>query len=302
MKIFVLGGSGFIGSYVVNELLSRGHTVTVLARNPKKMSVIAPCERVKILTGTLQETEIIKEGLKGQEACIHIALGWGNTAVEMLDADTKTAVYIFETAAKMGVKKIIYTSSTAAIGELCNKMNEQTRVLPVDFYGADKVAIEAYLNAIASVYGISCNIIRPAYTFGNPIVPNAPMEVDSRFRQIVADVKKHKPVQLIKNDGTQFIWAGDLAKLYAELLESSMNRKTYIAAGKDFITWAEIAQIAIDYLKSGSVIVQEDQGWKKGECVYDSSAVYRDFGILFSSQNQIEEHIHYLADMENSIV
>ncbi|HEX3046271.1 MAG TPA: NAD(P)-dependent oxidoreductase [Bacillota bacterium] len=295
MKVFVTGGTGFIGSYVVVELLKRGHQVTALARNPKKVSGFAGMKGLEIIDGTLYDHEVIGRGLTGKDACIHIALGWGDTAVEMLEADTKPSVFIFETAAKLGVKHLIYTSSTAAIGEFRSLMKENLDLRPNNFYGATKAATEAYLLAIANVYQIRGNIIRPGYTFGNPVVDGAFMYSDSRFRDIVRKAKGNEPIELVCGDGTQFIWAGDLAKLYVALLESTHNLSIFYGLSTEFVTWESIARYAIEYLGSKSTIMLEKNP-HDSKSVFDLSAIETEFGLKFTAMERIKEHVAYLAE------
>jgi len=298
MNIFVTGGTGFIGSYVVHELVSHGHQLTVLARNPNKVKGFINHPQIEFIEGSLYDQDRIKEGLYGKDTCIHIALGWGDSPLEMLERDTKASVYIFETAAELGVGQIIYTSSTAAIGEFRPVMAEDIDCRPVDLYGATKAATEAYLLAIAKVKKIRCNIIRPGYVFGNPVVEGAPMQPDDRFRKIVKAAKANEPIHLVKNDGTQFIWAGDLAKVYYRLLSSQHNRQIFLGLSTQFISWEEIAQYAVGYLASESEIVLEDKGWKRDDDYFDVSLLKKEFGYSFSAFEQIKRHVEYIANHE----
>lgn len=297
MNVFLIGGTGFIGSYVVNELINCGHSVTMIARNPDKIEAFKNNSMIEIIKGTLYDEDLISKALIGKDACIHLALGWGDTPTEMLMADTKPAIYIFETAAKLGVKQIIYTSSCVAIGELRNKMDEKSNCLPADLYSANKAATEAYLNAISHLYQVKCNVIRPVYVFGNPVVKGAPMEPDARFRDIVSAAKGNRTMNFIKNDGTQFIWAGDLAKLYLSVLHSNVNRKVFLAGGGEYTTWETIGQFAIDYLNSNSTILLEDKGWAEGGCLYDFSFMKQEFGYKFEVIDKLKEHISYIASL-----
>lgn len=296
MNIFVTGGTGFIGSYVVHELVGQGHTVTILARNAEKVSGLTGNPLIEIVEGTLYDNEVIKNTLSGKDACIHIALGWGDTALDMLEADTKPSIYIFETAARLGIKKMIYTSSTAAMGDFSPTMDETTRVWPNNFYGATKAATEAYFLGISHVYGAQCNIIRPGYTFGNPVVEGGSMEPDTRFKNIVDSAKKNQPIHLIKNDGTQFIWAGDLARLYASVIESEFNREMFFGLGTEYVSWEKIARYAIEITGSKSDIILEDKGYIEEGCMFDLSLMDKKLGCLFTSWERIKEHVRYYAE------
>jgi len=88
MNVFLTGGTGFIGSYVLQELVRNGHRVTVLARNPNKVPAWLNHPAIEMVRGQLSDREAIKSALAGKDAAIHVALGWGNTAVDMLQADT----------------------------------------------------------------------------------------------------------------------------------------------------------------------------------------------------------------------
>src|SRR5271157_2526191 len=194
----------------------------------------------------------------------------------MLTKDTLSSVFIFEKAAEAGIKRFIYTSSTAAMGEFREKMDEETKSKPIDYYCATKAASEEYLLAVSYQYPMICSIIRPGYTFGRPVIAGAPMEVDSRFREIVMAALEGHDITVTVNDGTQFIWAGDLAKIYLSVLDSGENRNIYFGLGRDYITWEQIANEAIKQTASGSRVNKKSDGI--GICLFDTGKIRNSFG------------------------
>lgn len=295
MKVFVTGGMGFIGSFIVVELLNKGHEVTILARNPAKVPPFRTMPGISIVEGGLDDFDLIAKSLPGHDACIHNALYWGNSATEMLNNDTRSSVQIFEMAANSGVNQVLYTSSTAALGEFRPAMQEESKPKPTDFYGATKEATEAYLLAFGRKTNMRCNIIRPGYTIGNPVVPGAPMENDTRFRDIVEWALAGQEIKLAKNDGTQFIWGGDLAKIYSAALESDKNREIYFGLAQNWTSWEEIARYAIEITGSKSEIVLEDKGYGDQPYLFDLGKIKSEFGLAFDSTDAIRGHVEYLV-------
>jgi UDP-glucose 4-epimerase len=298
MKVFLTGGTGFIGSYVTMELLKHGHTVKIFARNPDKVRAFKGNPSIQIVQGWLTDRDVIKFALEGMDAVVHIALGWGDMAVAMLQADTLPSVFIFETAAQLGVKKILYTSSVAAIGDHREILNEDTNLRPNNFYGATKAAAEAYLLGMRGMYDVTCNVIRPGYTFGNPIVEGSFIQTDKMFPMIVQKAKANEPITLTKDSGTQFIWAGDLAKIYSAVLHSPFDRRVFTGMGTEFVTWERIARHAVDSLGSKSRIVLEEKPGAGPRDVFDVSAIEKSFGLRFTCFDRIKEHLAYLSSRD----
>jgi UDP-glucose 4-epimerase len=113
-------------------------------------------------------------------------------------------------------------------------------------------------------------------------------------------VLENKPIPVIKNDGTQFIWAGDLARLYLEVLNSQVNRKTYFGLSKNFVSWAAVAREAVKRSNSRSQIQLEDKGWSDEGLSWDVSDMKKDFGLEFDAWDRIVEHLDYYIDLERS--
>ncbi len=294
MKIFLTGGTGFIGSHVAILLAKKGHEISILARNPNKVPKLHTIPNITIIDGTLSAYDIIEENLENKDACIHIALGGGNKALEWLKQDTTTSIFLFTKAAELGIKKFIYTSSTAAIGDYSKRMTSMSYPTPTDYYGATKAASESYFIATSYNSQMKCNIIRPGYTFGNPVIEGSSMQSDKRFFDIIQNAKNGKDIKLVKNDGTQFIHAGDLAKLYDCLLDSDKNRSIYFGLGINFYTWEKIAKEAIKLANSKSNLILEDLGYGDTPIGIDVSDMKRDFNLEFESWENIVEHIKYL--------
>src|SRR5579872_244925 len=295
MRIFLTGGSGFIGHWVVKELLAQGHQLSLLIRNNSKIPSLKTMPGVEIVEGTLYDRPILEKALKGREACVHIALGWGEAPTTMLERDTAVTAFLMEKAEEAGVGQFLYTSSTAAVGKFRRRMDESIDLSPVDLYGATKAASEAYLLGFAAKARLRCNIIRPGYTFGNPAFPDGVTQPDQRFNKIVAAAKKNEPIPVTKYDGTQFIWAGDLAKLYSAVLNSGMNRRTFFGLSSEFVTWEAVAQKAIGITGSKSKITVEDKGWDAEPMLFDMSLIKKEFGLEFVASPEIARHLEYLA-------
>ena len=114
MRVFVTGGTGFIGHYVVKALVEKGHDVVIATRHPNKMPSLKTNPKISFVEASLTDFDKLGEGLAGCDACIHIALGWGDTPGAILMNDTRATVALLEMAASAGCQKFIFTSSTAA--------------------------------------------------------------------------------------------------------------------------------------------------------------------------------------------
>jgi len=311
MKIFITGGTGNIGQYVTLAAVNAGHEAVVLSRNPEKYPSLA--KKAALVKGTITDYGLLADYVNGCDAVIHIALGWGNNPVSMFNNDTAATVNLLEIAEKAGVKKFIYTSSTAAMGQMRNGMGETVVNLPIDLYGSTKAASEAYVLGftkyfktdvgMAELFGRSekvtmkRNIIRPGYTYSNPPYPDGSTEPDARFRNIAEAVVNNKPVTLTKYDGTQFISSGEIAQLYIKLLESDKDSEIYLALGNTWISWEKIAKMALEfYPESKSEIVLNDLGWGADPYLYNVKKMENDFGFSFDTQSDLREHVKWCVE------
>ncbi len=308
MNILLTGGTGFIGSYIAKQLSDEGHCVTIMARNANKIPRLKLLPGVVVENVSLHDYEQIKKLVVGKDALIHVALDYNEGAVNMLQSDTLASVNLFETAAKAGVKQIIYTSSTASVDFVymtnygrnmfaTKPIDEDYTPIPTSFYGATKAASEMYLKAIGYTYNVKVNIIRPGYIFGNPVIDGAPTQPDSRFKDLVRKIKNNETVNIAKNDGTQFLWAGSIAKVYAALLNADMNQEVFFVLGSKFYSWEKICKTLIAAKQSKSILEVENADSP------DASEDSTSFGVAklkeklgFDFDNEwkhILEHIEY---------
>jgi UDP-glucose 4-epimerase len=294
VRIFMTGATGFIGSHVAYRLIEAGHELTIIARNPQKLTALSSHPQVKRISATLYDFEVIRTALIGCQACIHVALGWGDTPIDMLKTDTTATVSLLTSCLDLGIEHFIYTSSTAALGEFFASMNECDRLAPIDYYGATKAASEAFVLAAASNSKMRCNVIRPGYTFGNPVVPGATTQSDPRFRKIVQCALSNDDIVLQAGDGTQFIWAGDLARLYEAVLNSARNREVYYGLGVPFVSWQSIAEKAIELIGSKTKILL--QGKPEAPKLFDLSKIREHFGLAFAAEPHLPAHLRYLIE------
>jgi len=134
MKILITGGAGFIGSNLALQLISKGHSVTVLDNLSKQIHgdnplITSPLfrsivDKVKFIEGTITSSEDIKKAIEGQDIVVHLAAETG-TGQSMYQIEHYTYVNIGGTAllldiltnTKHQIKKVVIASSRSIYGE-----------------------------------------------------------------------------------------------------------------------------------------------------------------------------------------
>jgi UDP-glucose 4-epimerase len=293
MKVAVTGCTGFIGSHVAVRLAQAGHRVVATSRDPSKVVALGLVPGIETRRGDLSEPSTWAACLKGCDALVHVALGWGDEPIDMLHADTEASVRLFQAAVDTGVRTIVYTSSTAACGEMEALNTEERTPKPTDFYGATKAATEAYLRAFAHRKGVRAHVIRPGYIFGEAAVEGAHAQPDTRFRELVRAAANGDEIRLVKHDGTQFLHVQDIAEVYLRLLDHDESPTLHYALSREWTSWETIAGWAAEIAGRPLRLVLEDRGYGATPYVFDVSRIERDFGLSFPAADRLRAHLRW---------
>ena len=169
MRVFVTGGSGFVGSHVVAQLKSLGHQVIALARSHETAEQLR-AEGAMTVSGHLENISEWKSALRDCDAVVHCASPidlWGPW--QKFEAHIVTAsVQLLNEAADAGVKIFIHISSESALQDRAELVDidesEPYPIRPNSNYGnAKKLAEIALLN---SPKDIAVIVLRPSFVWG----------------------------------------------------------------------------------------------------------------------------------------
>lgn len=143
---FVTGGTGFIGSHLVERLLAKGYTVRCLVRNTKTAGYLRDLP-VEIIEGDLFSLSALEKGIEGAHCVYHVAGAVAaKTKEEFFRFNQIGTRNVVETAARInpGLKKFIHISSQTAVGpgSGTTPVNESVVPRPLTTYGKSKLASE----------------------------------------------------------------------------------------------------------------------------------------------------------------
>lgn len=236
-KVLITGASGFIGSFLVDEALSRGHEVYASLRSTSSRKYLTD-KRIKFLELDLSDEErltdqlVLNKNTAGVfDFIIHNA---GITKAKQSD-DFFTVNYKYTKHLVSAVRKsncigqkFIYISSLAAFGPGTGTTPVRLTDIPrpVTAYGASKLQTEKYLHSLKDFPSL---VIRPAAVYG----PR-----DKAFL-VLFKLIQNRIEPYIGNDRQllSFIYVGDLAKAVLTAMESSfLNRSWFISDGFDYTT------------------------------------------------------------------
>jgi len=162
MKCVVTGGSGFIGSNIVEALLKKDCKVTVIDNlsSGYKENIIPYIEekRIEFYEADVCELSQIEKAFAGADVVFHLAASVGRQkSIDNPQSDSQTnllgTVNVLEAMRKNSVRKIVYSSSAAIFGELISEIiKEDHPINPDSPYGVSKLAAEKMILAYCGLY------------------------------------------------------------------------------------------------------------------------------------------------------
>ncbi len=270
-KIFIAGGTGFIGYHTTKELLSKGHHVVIY---DNFSNYIPPQEghypfylqkrledikdNAEIIRGDVRDKQTLAQAIKQTkpeiiinlvaiplakasnvffEDAIHINL---NGHINLLDAARSVD----------SVERILYSSSSFVYGHFqYDPADEEHPTHPIDIYGATKLSCEILSRSYSERFGVEYTVIRPSAVYG-------PTDANRRVSQIfVENVLTNKPLCLHGGgkDRVDFTYVTDIAHgfVLAALSPEAKNQVFNITAGQGRSA-EEFAQI-LEKLMPGKV-------------------------------------------------
>jgi nucleoside-diphosphate-sugar epimerase len=173
VKVFVTGGTGFIGGEVVRQLRERGDEVACLVRNPAKSKAVEAlgCE---LVAGDLRDVEAIRKGMDGCDAVVHAAAIYevgipASQRQAMRDANVGGSERVLGAARDAKVAKVVYVSTVGIFGNTHGKVVDESYEPPgKDFTSCyEETKWEAHQVAKRLIAeGLPCTIVQPGGVYG----------------------------------------------------------------------------------------------------------------------------------------
>ncbi|MEX2403576.1 MAG: NAD(P)-dependent oxidoreductase [Balneolales bacterium] len=236
MKVFITGGTGFIGSHLVDLLISNDAEVRCLVRNQEKWLEGKDYTKVN---GDMHNLPVLKEGMKDADVVFHTAgLVKAPNYTEFSKINVDATENVVRVAKKSGVKKIVILSSLAAAGpSIGTPLTEDMQHETVSMYGKSKKKMEELIYSLSDEE-TSITIIRPPAVFG-------PRE-DQIYSLFKMASKGFFPIVGKKGESNRIslVYVSDLVE---GMMLAANNRnkgvKTYYISSEQTYTWEEIKTI-----------------------------------------------------------
>jgi len=251
MKILVTGGSGFIGSHLVNRLRNDGHDVDIIDLKINK-NVNNPNHYPKVkydIIYHLAANADVRGGIKNRFVDLQNNILGTHSVLEFM--------------VRSGCKKLVFTSSATIYGERKDLPTKESasNLEPISIYGASKLACEKLISAYSSCFDIEAYIFR----LGNIIGSGNTHGVINDFVNKLISTPKELEVLGDGNQIKQYLDVSDAIEAFCNLPKSDKNFNVYNLASSEIVKVKDLAQFIIEQLDENYVSIKYtggDRGWK----------------------------------------
>jgi len=232
MKVTVFGGTGFVGSYLVDELLERGHHPVLLVRPGSTHKVVQP-ERCTLVEGDIADPSVLNAAMAGADAVIYnigILREFPEQGVTFEDLHYEGARRAMDIAQETGVRRFVLMSANGVRPDGTG-------------YQRSKYMAEQYLQST----DLEWTIFRPSVLFGDP---RGRMEFATQLYRDIVRSPLPAPLffqGLLPTGAGMFrmspIHVRDVAMMFVKSLEMQQTAgHVFALGGPDALTWKDILQ------------------------------------------------------------
>ena len=221
MRILVLGGTGFVGRHVCEQLVRVGHRVTVPTRRASRAAPVQTLPGLTVLESDVHNEAALQGLMAGHDAVVNLIAVLHGSEARFEQVHVQLPQALARAMHKAGVRRLVHVSALGADAQGPSR------------YQRSKARGEAVLRES----GLELTLLRPSVIFG----------ADDRFLNLFADLQKFFPFMPLAGSRTRFqpVWVVDVARAVLRCLQDRQTiGQTYEACGPDVLTLGELVQRA----------------------------------------------------------
>lgn len=296
-KILITGADGFIGSHLVEQLVSQGEDVKAfcyynsfnkwgwLDTLPKET-----LDQIEIFTGDVRDPNGVREAMKGCSEVYHlaalIAIPYSyHSPDSYVDTNVKGTLNIVQAAKELGLDRVLVTSTSEIYGTAQYvPIDEKHPKQPQSPYSATKIGADSIADSFYRSFDIPITIVRPFNTYGprqsaRAIIPTIITQLLNGYSEIkLGDLTPTRDLLFVRDTARGFI---EIAKS-----TSLIGHECNIATNSE-VSMQEMADTLIELINPDAKIIQDASRLRPAK-----SEVFR----LFGDNRKILEHTNWTAD------
>ncbi|MFH1590442.1 MAG: NAD-dependent epimerase/dehydratase family protein [archaeon] len=274
MKFFVTGGAGFVGSHIVDRLLTRGSVTVYDNLSLGTLDNLAHHHdaqeegRLTFVEGDVLDRKALGKAMADHDVVFHLAANSDISQNDKTDIDLNQGILatynVLEEMRLAGIKRIVFTSSSVIFGEQEGAVFSEDHgpCLPISFYGASKLAAEGLITAFCHNFGLRCWIYRFANIVGSRGTHGAlvdfikKLKKDPRSLEVLGDGKQSKPYLEVNDCADGMLFGFDNA---------SDEVNVFNLANTDAVCVTDMANAIVTALGLKDVEIRytgADRGWR----------------------------------------
>jgi UDP-glucose 4-epimerase len=244
----VTGGSGFVGSHVVDRLVQGGAAgVRVFDKVVRRENLAAVLESgaVEVVEGDVTHVDQVRRATDGADGVFHLAVLPLGPTVEQprlgLDVNVVGSFNVFEAAHAAGVRKVVFSSASSVYGDTDETMDESHPLGARTMYGASKIAGEYFLRSFNDQFGLPYVTLRYMNVYG-------PRQEGGLVMAVARRVLAGQPPS-ITGDGSQsfdFVHVADVADANVAAMASDVSGEEFNVGSGSEASAREIAEKLIE--------------------------------------------------------
>ena len=219
LRVLVLGGSGFVGRHLCEQLVRAGHRVTVPTRRAQHAACVQTLPGLTVLETRSLDDATLTRLMAGHDAVVNLIAVLHGNAKRFEQVHVQLPERIATAMQSAGVRRLVHVSALGADAQ------------GPSMYQRSKARGEAVLQAA----GLDLTVLRPSVIFG----------AEDKFLNLFADLQKVLPFMPLAGSGTRFqpVWVHDVAAAIVRCLhERQTIGQTYEACGPETFTLGELVQ------------------------------------------------------------
>jgi UDP-glucose 4-epimerase len=270
-RLFVTGGAGFIGSHLADTLVSEGNAVTVydnlVSGKKRDIQHLIGKPDFGFVQADLLDTDTLRGSMKGHDIVWHFGantdIPGGNRVTDLDLKNCTVATYnVLEAMRANEVHKILFPSTSCVYGDTPPLASSETLgpLLPINLYGAGKLACEGLISSYCHLFGMQAWIFRFGNVIGGHMGHGVIYDFIHKLREnpdeleVLGDGHQEKNFFLVEDCIEGMRWA---------FLKSSRQYDVFNLGCEVAIKVTEIAQIVIEEMGLKNVTIKYTGG-KRG--------------------------------------